>query len=167
MRKHIVLVAFSSILMGSAGSARAQGPSPRPGWRANALQAPSAWVLHLPLTLRVANVPSRPAVAFAPRLPAAKLDDSGEYPDPRKMPIRRFYLESQLEQDFTWGGVPLTSRAIAYSPDRAWQALDVAPAPIWQSDLVFRLPHDFFVGASAEQRTTAPRSLFVVAGPRF
>jgi hypothetical protein len=170
MRKHVVLVGLSSLMItasvAASGTARAEGPA-RTGDLGAALQPSSAWVLRVPLPIRRTAAPSTPNVAFTPSA-SRKLDDSGEYPDPRGMPIRRFYLESQLEQDFTVGGVvPMTSRMVAYTPDRAWQALDAIPAPIWQSDLVFRLPRDFYAGASVEQRTTAPRSVFVVAGERF
>lgn len=173
MRKHVVLVGLSSLMMLASvavgGTARADGP-PRTGDLGAALQPPSVWVLRVPLPLRLTTAttaPSPPNVAFTPSV-SRKLDDSGEYPDPRGMPIRRFYLESQLEQDFTVGGVvPMTSRMVAYAPDRSWQALDAMPAPIWQSDLVFRLPRDLYAGASVEQRTTVPRSVFVVAGERF
>jgi hypothetical protein len=177
MRMHVVFVALSSSLVAAAalalaGPARAEGP-PRPGL-GDAVETPSAWVLRVPLTLTLANdakfaaLPAAGLTTPLTRPPLrTRLDDTGGYPDPRQMAIVPFHLERRLAHDFELVGIPLTSRMVAYRPDRAWQALDVQPAPAWQSDLVIRLPRDLYAGAAVEQRTTAPRSVFVVAGPRF
>jgi hypothetical protein len=175
MRKHVVFLALSSSLLATAvaGAASADGP-PRPRSLADVLETPAAWVLRVPLTLTLApprSSPSAPqalpAGALVASFGALRTSDLGRYPDPRLLPIRRFHLESRLEQDFVFEGIPLTARMVAYLPERAWQALDVQSAPVWQSDVVLRLPRDLYAGGAVEQRTTAPRSIFVVAGPRF
>jgi hypothetical protein len=124
--------------------------------------------LRIPLTfsVSVAREPELAAVAFAAAPPLGR-DDVNPYPDPRAMPLVSFSRASLLEQNFAIGDLPLTSSMMAYRIERAWQALDVLPAPIWQSALVVRLPGSAFAGAWVEQRTTAPPSTLVVAGERF
>jgi hypothetical protein len=170
---HVVFVALSSSLVAAtalslAGPARAEGP-PRRGV-GDAVETPSAWVLRVPLTLSLASdarFDALPAAGLTTPVLRTRQDDTGDYPDPRAITIVRFHLEDRLAEDFAVAGVPLTSRMVAYRPERAWQAIDVQPAPLWQSDLVIRLPRDLYAGAAVEQRTSAPRSVFVVAGPRF
>jgi hypothetical protein len=168
MRKHVVFVALSSSLLSVAAPALGQGPPhTRPTSLAGVLESPSAWVLRVPLKLTLPDPTSRPAVTFAAPSSAADTDALERYPDPRRMPIRRFHLEYRLEREFAFAGAPLASRIAADQLPRAWQALDVLPARTWQSDLVLRFPRDLYAGAAAEERTTAPRSLFVVAGQNF
>jgi hypothetical protein len=171
MRKHVVFVALSSSLMAAAGPAPAQGsrqPTSAPAaGLAGVLETPSAWVLRVPLTLTLAPPARHPAVTFPSPATSRSLDDLGRYPDPRRAALRRFHLELRLEQDFSFASAPLSSRAVRYQPEVAWQALDAGLQPTWQSDLVLRLPRDLYAGAAAEQRAVPQRSLFVVAGQRF
>jgi hypothetical protein len=109
-----------------------------------------------------------PAFATFQLPPAARtIDDIGRYPDPRRMAIRQFHLEYRLNADFSFLGLPLASHIVSTQPRDAWQSLDALPTQSWQSDLVLRFPRDLYAGASTEQRTAVPRSLFVVAGESF
>ncbi|MCL2449492.1 MAG: hypothetical protein FWD17_11140 [Polyangiaceae bacterium] len=171
MRKHVVLVALTSFLVATAIAGRASAEDGPPRSLADALGPRAVWVLRVPLTLTLAPPHSDPGPRYlrlARALAAPQRDDLGRYPDPRLLPIRRFHLESHLEQDFFVGRLPLTSRIVAYLPQpQPRQTLALRPAPIWQSDLVLRLPRDAYAGGAVEQRTIAPKSFFVVAGQRF
>jgi hypothetical protein len=120
------------------------------------------WALHEPFALPAPRVLS----LAPPRLPALRMDTAGLWFDPRTLPTQRFDREEHVDHDFSMFGAPMNLRLSGYDPDGRTAPFEAHGLPLWQTDLVARLPKRFYVGVSVQQRVTGKRAL-VVAGTRF
>jgi hypothetical protein len=147
-------------------AALADDPSPGPGFMPG-LDPPAfsvvglvhAWTLREPFALPAPRLLSLP-------LPALRLDSMGAWFDPRTLTPQGFYREGLVEHDFSIAGRPMTLRTSGYDLDGRPAPSQQHGLPMWQTGVVTRLPKDFYVGASVQQRAVTKRVTFV-AGKRF
>ena len=119
-----------------------------------------AWTLREPFAL------PPPRLLSLPLPPSLRLDSVGAWFDPRSLTPQVFYREEFVEHDFSVSGKAMTLRMSGYDLDGRPAPFQQHGLPMWETGLVTRLPKNFYVGASVQQRTVTKRVTFV-AGKRF